>query len=1008
MITNHPIPSHGGALLGRDSLLSELTSQIAVQRLLTLIGPGGVGKTSIAQHLAARLATAPSFADGVRWVDLAVLSDGTAVPQAVASACGLTEQRGVPWIETLVARLRSTQTLLVLDNCEHIHAACAEISAELLSACPHLHILATSREALGLPVEMRVLIPPLADADAMALFELRATTHLPSFTLNERMAPTITAICNQLDGVPLAIELAAARVTVLSVVQIAERLNQSLRLLTGRETNRPLRQRSLRAVLDWSYTLLDADEQSLLGQLAVFAGSFDVDGIEAVCDVPAPLDALMELVDKSLVVVTQRDEKARYRLHEVVRQYATEQLQVTGVQLAVRMRHLAWVVALAERAEVSFVPASQNIWLASLALEHENIRSALQTADDIGDYTSMLRLASALWQFWNSVSVHEGRTWLARGRAGAPAQSGIIAIKAWNAESFLAYRQGDYGAMHTAAMLALGEALLMEYAEGIAAARYRLGIHAEMKGATAAAREQYTQSLDLFRELGDRRGMSQTLNGLAHVANLEGNGAEARHYYREGLALARAENDHLTMALLLISLANLTLDEGDLDAAEAAYAESLAHLRAVEHPSYMLYAINGLGEVAYFRQDFAAATHHYQEGLHMACALGLKDMEAQFLTHLGRSATACGDYPEAARCLSAALRLFLPLERTMRTAGVIHFCAVLVIWLGYPAQATTLFAARLHAMDAEDFSYLGSEGAALLAAFEAARDALAPAEYALAVADGQALTLTQAADLALSAVYLPQRLRDNQPPPELRIFLFGQLRVLRDGHELTGDDWVYSKTKDLLVFLLLVDSADKAEIGAALWPDASPAQLKQNFRMAIYHLRRALGRAEWITFVNGRYAFNRTLHAWVDVTAFERAAELAHGDPAQPMQQLRIAAALYTGNLVLGDLESNRLLVRREQLDQQALAVLLALGELHMGRGHYATAADTYRRVIALDSYAETAHRGLMRSLAHQGETSAALAHYQRFVELLANELGIAPTPETAKLAGQIQTGTVI
>jgi len=1003
------MPFHDSTLIGRDTLLTELVFHVTAGRLLTLTGPGGVGKTRIARHLATHFATAPTFADGTRWVDLAALSAGAALPQAIAVACGLTEQRDRAWMETLLGKLQPMQALLILDNCEHLRAACAKLVERLLSACPQLHILVTSRAPLGLGAEQRAPIPPLDHAASMTLFGVRATACRAAFAINDRTAPAVAAICAQLDGVPLAIELAAARVSLLSVAQIARRMAQSLSLLAGRERDRPMRQHSLRAALDWSYALLNADEQMLLGQLSVFVDSFDYDAVEAVCHGSAPLNALAELVDTSLVVVIQHDDMTRYRLHEVVRQYATERLAAIDEDRPTRTRHVAWAVALAERAETTFDVAHQDVWLARLMLEHENIRSALQTAEDSGDAESMLRLAGALWQFWNSASIGEGRAWLARGRACAPLPPSIMSVKAWNCQSFLAYRQGDYDHMHAAATAALREAMLIEYAEGIATARYRLGIHAEMKGDTTQAREHYQQSFELYCELGDRRGMSQTLNGLAHVAKSEDNLSEARQYYGQGLALARAEDDRLTTALLLISLANLTLDSGDFDAAEAAYTESLVHLRAAENTSYIPYAVNGLGEVARYRRDFVLADNHYHEGLRLARSLGLRDLEAQFLGHLGHTAIGVGDYPAAARYLSEALRLYLPLDRAMRTAGMIHSCAELLTALGYPAHATTLFVAGLRAVEAEDFSYLGKESAAALAHVMArARAALTPVEHALAAADGAALTLAQAAELALSLVWLPQRPLHTEPPPELQIFLFGQLRVVRDGRALTGDDWVYSKTRNLLVFLLLVDSADKAEIGAALWPDASAAQLKQNFRMAIYHLRRALGRAEWISFSGGRYAFNRTLRAWVDVAAFEQAVAQAASDPAQRTMHLRIAAALYAGDLVCDELEGDMPLIRRERLHEQALEVLLALGRLHGTSGQHTVAADVYHRALALDSYSEAAHRGLMRSLARQGEGIAALTHYRRFVDLLVHELGVAPTRETAALAAQIQAGAAI
>jgi DNA-binding SARP family transcriptional activator len=370
-----------------------------------------------------------------------------------------------------------------------------------------------------------------------------------------------------------------------------------------------------------------------------------------------------------------------------------------------------------------------------------------------------------------------------------------------------------------------------------------------------------------------------------------------------------------------------------------------------------------------------------------------------------------GRYQDAARWLSEALQLHLALGRTHRTAAVIHYCAHLVFRLGYPAQATTLLVAGLRAagIESNDFSYIGNgDDIALLACSQAAQAALDPAAYALAAADGAALTLEEAADLALSAVFLPERPLAAEAPAALRIFLFGQLRVERDGRALTEDDWIYTKTKDVLLFLLLVDSATKAEIGAAIWPDASAKQLKHNFHIAIYHLRRALGRTDWISFSKGRYAFNRSAGAWVDVAAFERAVEQAASDPIQRAHHLRTAAALYTGDLACGNLEGDMPLIRREWLHQQGLQVMLALGALHEERSQPAEAAAAYRRALALDRYSEAAHRGLLRSLARQGETSAALAHYDQLVELLADELDVAPISETAALAAQIKRGEAI
>ena len=740
-------------LIGRTTLRAELIDHVLAHPCTTLVGPGGIGKTRLARNITAHFAVSDTFSDGLYWVDLAPLSAATAVSAAIAQACKLAEHPRLSWLETVLQALQSQRALLILDNCEHVRAACAEIVTQLLAACSHLHILTTSREPLAAPNEAWVAIPPLALAEAATLFTLRASVQQQGFVLDHSTQTAVETICTQLDGLPLAIEFAAARMALLSVHQIAERMQQSLTLLASREPHWPPRQRSLRAVLDWSYELLQADEQALLDQLAVFAGSFDLDAVEAVCLVLTPLDALAELVDKSLVTVVPNNEKLRYRLHEVVRQYALEHLQATTLYQPLRLRQLQWIAELATQAEQAFKTAERDPWLARLSLEQQNIRTALQTAAELDHKRSMLHIAGVLSPWWNSFSIREGREWLALARSHAPTEMSLESVQAWNCESFLAYRQGDYAAMYAAANTALQEALHLEYAEGIAAAHYRLGIYHEMKSNTVAARTHYQLSLELLRDLNDRRAMSQIFNGLAHVANLEAKPAEAQAYYQQGLQLARTENDRLMIALLLISWANLTLDSGDFDAAEAAYSESLLHLRAIQHESYMLYAINGLGEVAHYRHDFATAIEHYQQGLYIAQTLGLTDMQGQFQAHLGRTEMARGNLTEAAHLLSAALRMYMPLERPKRTAGIVHFCASLIFVLGYPAHAVPLFVAGLKALETTDFTYLGSDGPILQAHFDQARSLLRSTEQTLAIAAGEALTLAQAAERALSQVF---------------------------------------------------------------------------------------------------------------------------------------------------------------------------------------------------------------------------------------------------------------
>lgn len=985
-------------LLGRAALITDLETQLAGTRLLTLVGPGGVGKTSLAWALVE--------GRDAYWIDLAPVLDGAFVPATVAAACAIVEQGGRSWREALVNELRDSNALLVLDNCEHVRLACTDLCSALLDACPGLKILATSRMPLRIPGEACAVVPPLDLPAAQQLFSRRAAARVPHFTLDAITEPLVTHICTQLDGMPLALELATARLPLLTVAQIAERLNHGLLLLAGRNENTPARQRSLRATLDWSYALLSDPERALFRRLAVFAGSFDLEAVEAICNVPAALDLVEILIDAALLTIVARDEagRTRYRLHEVPRQYAADQLAAAGETETYRRRHIAWAIALAERVAPELDGARQAVWLRQVALDHENLRTALTTAEQAAESESMLRLVNALVQFWNVSDIGEGRAWLRRALRLSEGQITSATAGAWSNESFLAYRQGDYAAMKAAAEMALNQALLLEDERNIADAHYRLGIYDEMQNHLIEAREHYQYSLDMYQQLHVQRGVSNVLNGLAHVARLSNDPAEARRYYEQGLALARATNDQRTTMLLLISLGNLLLDQ-DWERAEPLFAESLALIRTLGETSYLPYVANGLGEIAYSRGDLPAAAAQYEAGLETARMLKLDDMSAQLLLKRAYVAIEAADLALAVPLVSESLHIYAQNGRTARVVEGVYVSARLIGRLGYPARAITLFMAGMQAASVSDFNHVGGrEAENFTTAFAAAQAVLTPAECASSLAAGQALSLQQAVNLALSAIHLPPR-TEHAAPPELQLFTFGALRVLRHGHELTAEDWVYTKTRELLLYLLHVPSASKEQIGAALWPDASERQIKQNFRMAIYHLRRALGRAEWITFIGGRYAFNRTLEYWHDEAAFTAALAQAAHDPAQRATYLQQAVDLYHGDLALESLDSEVLLVRREQMRQQAINALLELGALHLAAGMFSAAADTYRRAITLDSYLEAAHRGLLRALAHQNERGLALAHYQSLQSLLHHDLGVDPDHATRALAVAINRG---
>jgi non-specific serine/threonine protein kinase len=415
------------SFIGHDETVVAADQAIVTARLLTLTGAGGGGKTRLALRVAT--AAAANYPDGVWWVELAAVADAALLPRVIATALGLREQRGRVLVATIAEALHGRRCLLVLDTCEHLVSACAVLADHLLRACPDLSILATSREALGITGETTWRVPALTLPDprivpaveelmrseAVQLFIERARAVQPGFTLTPQHAPTVAAVCRRLDGNPLALELAAARLTILSIEDIAARLDDCVHLLTTGSRTAPPRHRTLRATLDWSHALLTEPEQALLARLSVFAGGFTLDAAEAVGsnnggpDVPLPpaycllpthvLDLLARLADKSLVVAeVDTGEPGRYHLPETVRQYAAIRLAERGETDLVQRRHAAYYLSLVESAEAmtcASLPEGRG-GLTGLEREHDNLRTALRWTDEQGEAAMSLRLGGIL------------------------------------------------------------------------------------------------------------------------------------------------------------------------------------------------------------------------------------------------------------------------------------------------------------------------------------------------------------------------------------------------------------------------------------------------------------------------------------------------------------------------------------------------------------------------------------------------------------------------------------
>jgi predicted ATPase/DNA-binding CsgD family transcriptional regulator len=567
---------------GRQRELDELSARLGKDRLVTIAGPGGVGKTRLALELARIVSD--QFTGGTWLVDLAQITDSDLVARVVADSVGASSDFGANHLERAAHILQSGRSLLVLDNCEHVRAAVASVSVQLLARCPGLTMLATSREPLGLngeqvwpahplttPEATAVDAEAIGDTEAAQLFCDRAGLIAPGFRLSAANATDIVAICRRLDGLPLALELAAAWVPVLSLGQIAARLEDSLALLTMGVDERALRHRTMRAAIDWSYRLLSAAEQETFARFSVFVGGFDVEAATVVLAMP-PLEPIASLVARSLLQADTLQERARYRLLEPVRQYAAEQLKASPeVEVTTRSRHLAYLVELAETAEEPMVSGADTPWLRRLDVELGNIRTALAWGFQ-HDVASAARLATALiwfcdWrglfdegQHWARQAMHsEGRT-----RARALHMAGVIEMLV-----------GDVGS--AASHLAEARRLMAEgqWLPDLALVVVKQGVTAFGAGDADAAQRFGEEALQLAREVGDEFRLVAALRILALAAMMRGEPQKADQLIRKALAAARRlENQTMTL-LLLASLAENAIDMDDTATARRTTNEGL-------------------------------------------------------------------------------------------------------------------------------------------------------------------------------------------------------------------------------------------------------------------------------------------------------------------------------------------------------------------------------------------------------------------------------------------------
>ena len=754
------LPAQLSSFIGREAEITGIKQLLAETRLLTLTGAGGSGKSRLALQVATDLLA--EYPDGIWLVELAPVSDPDLVTQLTAKALGIREQPRRLLLETLVDRLRSKRLLLVLDNCEHLLGACATLAGALLKTCLNLRILATSREAIGITGENLFQVPSLAtpepDAtmslgslcqfEAVRLFKDRAVAVQSRFALTDATAPAVAQICWRVEGIPLAIELAAARMSALSAAQIAERLRDSFELLShGKRTAMP-RHQTLRATIDWSYALLTDAERSLFQQLSVFAAGFDLEAAEEVCvgegiEREHILDLLTQLVEKSLVLVREQTGTTRYRLLEPIRQYAQDRLRQSSALPVAQRRHVYYFQHLAQDAAEQLFGPDRLLAVEELELEHANLLVALAWAAE-NEPESALKLSNALGWFW------EFRGYLAQGRecfkrtiAQSPETLVHLRGEAYVRSGRLACWQGEYE--HAVALSEQGLRLCEQSGNRrwVGLALDNLGGIAAYRGELDRADTLLEQSLSIGKDLGDTDLLWRSLLDLGVVAMFRGNYDRARELV-EG-AVANVKQVGYEYGMDLHTLGEIESALGNIEKAVVYYEETLTTGRRFGLKRAVVGGLEGLGKVAFDQGDYARARAFYEEGLQVADELGQKSEFAISLAiNLAELASEERKFEEARRLCIGSLRNSQEVSDKESITATLSVFAWLSFAEGKAERAAQLLGAVEHMRETLGIAFSPRQRARHERHVAAIRDSLDQEVFAAARARGKAMTIDQA------------------------------------------------------------------------------------------------------------------------------------------------------------------------------------------------------------------------------------------------------------------------
>lgn len=961
------LPAAPPSFIGREREIAAVRELMTRSRLLTLTGAGGSGKTRLALEVAAR-EVAGAGIDGA-WVELAPLHDPSLVTTAILAALGVRDESETPAVARISAMLRGRAFLLILDNCEHLIDACAAIADALLRACPSLSILATSREALGVPGETAWLVPPLSlpyttdmradEAEAVQLFVQRASDVCAGFAITSGNRPAIVQICRRLDGLPLALELAAAQLPTLTAEEIAARLDDRFNLLDGGHGAAMPRHRTLRAAIDWSYDLLDVHERLLLERLSVFSGSFTLEAIEHVCSDDSiaadhVLDLVSNLVESSLVEMVDAGDTARYRLLGTVRQYALERLVARG-ETSVRRRHADYFGELVARIEPHLSTPRRPRHIALLEAELDNVRQALHWTRD-GDPELHMRVVGMLHWFWFATGQWpEARQWL---------RSALT-----------------------------------------------------VAGAERRTRERAT-----------------VLFSAGSIASMQARGESARVHLVEAESIAEETGDARLLAFvrLYLAMAYIQISSADVDRPLMLAHDAMLQLNDLYglRLSYLLQS-----SAAMLRGDLARAVERAEEGVRVARVFGLDRELAIGLQQLAYMVAGQGDARRARTLLGEALDALRRDPQLFFVARSLEMMATSIL-VAEPSRAIVLEVARLYgaadaireAIGATMWPMDRDRHAPRIAHAEAVvgRDAFAEARTG-----GRELTPSAAMDRALAiaseagdadAVDLMTQtgefevVRPDAPATRcgLRVNALGPLEVLVDGAPVPQKRWGYARARELLVLLLSYpEGRTREQIGEALWPGASAARVRNSVHVTLHHLRRTLGRAEWVRFDGERYRVAAIDGAPIAFDAAEVEAELAKTmrsarNGAVDVDGLRRILDRYRGPFMDGESAGDWHLEHHDRLTRLYADALRLLGDALLAKGRYDEAADAFARLVRQEDLDEGAHRSLMTARARSGDRAGAMREYLRLETALRRELEAEPERASADLFHRIQRGELV